>query len=460
LPEQEAVTLGTVFATAGLVFVSFAGTTKITELAGEVKNPGRNLPLGMFLSWGVVTMLYILVIFVTIGVLDPAQLQATADMPEKLSPITSGGEVTMGLFGLIIMSFAALLAYVSTANAGILAASRDPMAMGKDDLLPRAFGKVSKHGTPWVAILFTSGFMIAVVLFLDLEDFVKTASTLKLILFILANLALIFMRESNIRHYRPKYKAPFYPYMQIFGIIGYGFLIIQMGSIPLLIAGIFILCGLGWYFIYAHGKIKREYALLHVVERVMGEKTTDHLLDEELREILIERDDITEARFQKKLMDPVVLDLDYFVPPQEFAEKVAEPLSKRLNVERDEIFSWLFHRERDSNIIVRKGFAVISFHIKGRKKFEIALVRTKRGALFMEGVAPVNAAFIVVSSADEQNFYLHSLMWLVQIAEITDFENEWLKAKNSDEIRDIVVSSWKNRIAGEFDPKAVEIIEE
>ena len=88
----------------------------------------------------------------------------------------------MGLFGLIVMSFAALLAYVSTANAGILAASRDPMAMGKDDLLPRAFSKISKHGTPWVAILFTSGFMICVVLFLDLEDFVKTASTLKLIL--------------------------------------------------------------------------------------------------------------------------------------------------------------------------------------------------------------------------------------------------------------------------------------
>ncbi|UCE74182.1 MAG: amino acid permease, partial [Methanomassiliicoccales archaeon] len=40
LPDQEAVTLGSVFATAGLVFISFAGTTKITELAGEVKNPG------------------------------------------------------------------------------------------------------------------------------------------------------------------------------------------------------------------------------------------------------------------------------------------------------------------------------------------------------------------------------------------------------------------------------------
>jgi amino acid transporter/mannitol/fructose-specific phosphotransferase system IIA component (Ntr-type) len=457
--DQETVTLGTVFATAGLVFVSFAGTTKITELAGEVKNPGRNLPLGMFLSWGVVTLLYILVIFVTMGVLDPNQLQASPDMTGNLSPITTGGGEIMGTFGLIVMGLAALLAYVSTANAGILAASRDPMAMGKDDLLPRAFAKVSEHGTPWVAILFTSGFMICVVLFLDLEDFVKTASTLKLILFILANLSLIFMREANIRHYRPKYRAPLYPYIQIFGIGAYIFLILQMGNIPLITAGVFLVFGLAWYFFYAYGKIKREYALLHVVERVMGEKTCDHLIEEELREIMIERDDLTEARFEDKLSNSVVLDLDYFVPPEDFAHKVATPLSKRLNVEEDEVFSWLIHREKDSNIIVREGCALISFHIRGRNKFEIAMVRTKRGAMFSEEFAPVNAAFILVSSADQENFYLHSLMWLVQLEEIIDFKSDWMEAKSKEEIRQLVLDSWNLIASGEIDAKSIEIEE-
>jgi amino acid transporter/mannitol/fructose-specific phosphotransferase system IIA component (Ntr-type) len=448
---ETSIGLGSVFATAGLVFVSYAGTTKIVAVAGEVKDPGRNLPLGMFYSWGVVTMLYILVIFVTVGTVAPAELSDT------LTPITLGGEVSMGLAGVVIMSIAAILAYVSTGNAGILASSRDPMAMGKDDLLPRSFGKVSRYGTPWVAIIFTSSFMIAVVLFLDLEDFVKTASTLKLILFILANLALIFMREANIRHYRPKYKAPFYPWMQIVGITGYGFLIFQMGAIPLIITGIFLLCGLGWYFVYAHGKIKREYALLHVVERVMGERTTDHLLDEELREILIERDNITEAQFEMKLSKAIVLDLDYFVPPEDFAHKVAHPLSKRLNVEEDVVFSWLIHREKDSNIIVRKGFALISFHIQGMRKFEIALVRTKRGAMFSEEFGPVNAAFILVSSADRENFYLHSLMWLVQLAEIIDFESQWLNAESKEELRKIVLDAWTARVEHDFDLKEIEI---
>jgi amino acid transporter/mannitol/fructose-specific phosphotransferase system IIA component (Ntr-type) len=431
--------LGSVFATAGLVFVSFAGTSKIAAIAGEVRNPGRNLPLGMFFSWGIVSLLYIFVIFVTVGMIDPNDLKGS------LTPITDGGSISMGVFGLVIMSVAALLAFVSTGNAGLMAASRDPMAMGKDDLLPRGFAKVSRFGTPWIAIVFTTGFMIFIILFLNLEDFIKTASTLKLILFIFANLAVIFMRESNIRHYRPKFKAPFYPWAQIIGIIGYGFLIFEMGTIPLILVGIFILCGLGWYFIYAHGRIKREYALLHVAERVTGIKTTDHLLDEELREILIDRDDITEARFERKIRNSVVLDLKHFVAPDEFAEKVAKPLAERLDMSEKELYNLLMKREKKSNIMTRPGFAVISFHIKGRKKFEIALVRTKKGARFSENNPPVRAAFIIVSTSDRQSFYLHSLMWMVQIEEETDFEKEWIDAKNKDELRQVIINSWKSR---------------
>jgi amino acid transporter/mannitol/fructose-specific phosphotransferase system IIA component (Ntr-type) len=431
--------LGSIFATAGLVFVAYAGTSKIAAIAGEVRNPGRNLPLGMFLSWGIVSILYILVIFITIGVIEPS------DLRESLTPISLGGSIIMGTVGLVIMSFAALLAFISTGNAGLLAASRDPYAMGKDELLPPAIGKVSKYGTPWVAIILTTTFMISIILFLDLEEFVKTASTLKLFLFILANLAIIFMRESNIRHYRPKFKAPLYPWLQIIGIVGYSFLIFEMGFIPLILVGVFIVLGLGWYFVYAHGKIKREYALLHVAERVTGIKTTDHLLDEELREILIERDNITEARFEQKIKNSVVLDLKYFVPPDEFAEEVAKPLAERLNMRESELYKLLMRREKESNIMVRPGFAVISFHIKGRKKFEIALVRTKKGARFSNKTPPVRAAFIIVSSEDRQNFYFHSLMWLVQIEEQTDFEKAWIEAKNDKELREVILSSWKSR---------------
>jgi len=278
--------LGSVFATAGMVYVSYGGLTKICAVAGEVKNPGRNIPLALILALIVMTSLYVVVVFITVGLVDSAQLQ------NSLVPISLGASTFMGRGGSLILGGAALLAFITTANAGILAASRDPMAMGEDKLVPDAFGKVSKRGAPWFSILFTGGFMLLVILFLDLENLIKTASTLKLLMFTLANWSVIFMRESKIKHYQPTFRPPLYPWIQILGIIGELFLLSMMGAVPLLIVGIFIVCAWGWYWFYARGKTKSEYALLHVVERITGIKLTSSLLDEELRGILKERDNL------------------------------------------------------------------------------------------------------------------------------------------------------------------------
>jgi len=279
--------LGSVLATAGMVYISYGGLTKICAVAGEAKNPGRDLPLALLLTLIAMASLYVVVVFVTVGLVDSAQLQ------NSLVPISLGASTFMGRGGSLILGLAALLAFVTTANAGILSASRHPMAMGEDKLVPGVFGKVSKRGTPWFSTLFTSGFMLLVILFLDLENLIKTASTLKLLMFTLANWSVIFMRESKLKHYQPTFRSPLYPWIQILGIIGECFLISMMGGTPLLIVGIFIVCAWGWYWFYARGKTKSEYALLHVIERITGAKLTTSRLDKELREISKERDDLT-----------------------------------------------------------------------------------------------------------------------------------------------------------------------
>ena len=66
-------------------------------------------------------------------------------------------------------------------------------SMGRDELLPAFFSRVNKRfNTPHVAILFTCGFMVCVILFLGIEDLVKTASSLMIILFILVNFCFVF----------------------------------------------------------------------------------------------------------------------------------------------------------------------------------------------------------------------------------------------------------------------------
>lgn len=432
--------LGSIFATAGFVFISYGGLTKVCSVAEECKDPGRTLPLGMFLAWLIVSLLYVMVIFVTVGSVEPTQLQ------NSLTPISLGAGIFMGNIGVAVMAIAAILAFVSTANAGLLAASRNPMAMGKDDLLPRFFAKVSKYATPEFSIIFTSAFMIFAILFLDLEGLVKTASSMKIVLFMFVIFSVIIMRESKVRHYQPKFRSPLYPWIQIAGIIGYGFILFEMGMVPLITMVIFILFGFTWYMIYARPKIKREYALLHIIERITGIESTGYLIDEELREILIERDEITEERFEKMIKNCLVLDLDKMLPPAEFTKLLAHKLAKEIDADEEELYKSFLKREKGSNIVVYPGIAILSLIIKGRNKFDIVLVRSKKGIIFSENIPPVHALFVIVSSSDQQNFYFHSLMWMVQISEEENFKEKWLNARDSKELRSIVLSSWKKSV--------------
>jgi amino acid transporter/mannitol/fructose-specific phosphotransferase system IIA component (Ntr-type) len=431
--------LDSVFATAGIVFISYAGLTKIASIAEEVKNPGRNVPLAMFLSWIITSLLYVLVTFVTVGLVDSAQLQ------NSLAPISLGASTFMGRAGSIILSIAALLAFATTANAGLMAASRTPMAMSKDELLPGFFRKVSKRGTPAFSIIFTSGFMVFVILFLSLENLVKAASTMILLLFILINLSVIIMRESKILHYQPKFRSPLYPWIQIFGIIGYGFLIFEMGIVLLLIVGIFIVCALGWYWIYARSKIKREYALLHVIKRIAGIKSANRLIDEELRKILIERDDITEERFERLIEKCPIIDLKTSLFANELSKIVANLLAERLKIRPEKLLKLLIKQEKESEITIHSGVACLSIAIHGHSKFEIMLVRDREGITFSDKSSPIYAVFIIVNTPDEHNFYLHSLVWIAKIVEEIEFNEKWLNAQSSKELRNIIMPSWKKQ---------------
>ncbi|MCU4157056.1 amino acid permease [Carboxylicivirga sp. A043] len=416
-----------IFMTAGLIFIAFSGTTKVTAIAGEVKNPGRNLPIGIFSSWGIVSVLYVAVVFITVGILHPDELSST------FTPISIGGETIMGKFGITIMTLGAVLAFISTGNAGLLAASRNPLAMGKDELLPNLFTRLTKQGTPAIAILCTSAIMIVVILFLDIETFVKTASALKLVLFIIANVALIFMREANINHYRPKYIAPFYPWAQIIGIISYIFLLIEMGTMPLLLVVIFISCGAAWYFIYAHGRIKREYALLHLIERITGIKKTDKLLEEELREILVERDGTTHKWFGKLILKQEITELKDILYPDEFAKTASKYLAEKLSLNPQTLSKRVLEKIDYPECVATDGVACLSIPVKGHRKFRLQIYKSHEG-IQVKHSNPIHALFVICYSKDEWNLHLHTLSRLIKASSATNFKQEWLQASGNKQL--------------------------
>jgi len=431
---------GSVFATAGLVFVSFGGLTKVACVAEEVKNPGRNIPLGMFLAFSIVTLLYTSVVFVTVGLVGPQELSTS------LVPISLGADTFMGGWGVVILSFAAILAFVSTGNAGILTASRNFMAMSRDFITPKFFQKTTARSkTPYISIIFTTSFMIFIILFLNLENLVKTASTLMILLFMFVNVSLIVMRESKIQSYRPKFRAPLYPWLQILGIIGYGFLIFEMGRVPLTITALFIICALAWYFVFARKKVTRQAALVHVIERVTARELVDPTLPDELREIIVERDKIIEDRFDKIIIEAKILDLTESLTMEEFFKKAGEAAAKDLNLNPDYVYNLLVNRERESSTVIRPGLAIPHIIVEGKNKFKILLARCKDGIIFPTAKDKVHVVFMLAGSKDERNFHLRALAAIAEIAQSPTFDKRWLEARDAEELRNIILLAERQR---------------
>ncbi len=428
------------FAAAGMVFISFGGLTKVASIAEEVKNPARNIPYGMILSFCVVLLIYGLAIFVTVGLLDKDSFA------HSLTPISAGGYRIFGATGRIIMAFAAILAFVSTANAGILAASRFPMAMSRDRLLPGFFAKVNKrYNTPHFSIITTGIFMIIVILFLDLESLAKVASTMKIILFLFVILASIIMRESKILNYKPTFVSPLYPWLHGAGILCYCFLLYGMGAVSLLTTGGFFVVSILWHRIYTRGIAVRKSALVHIVERVVDKEIAGPSLSTELREILRERDNIVEDRFDKLVEKSEIIDISRELTYIEFFTIVAEKLAERLNIDEGQLIDSLISRERESTTQIRPGLAIPHIAVDGENKFELLIARCEAGIDFTETSPPVYAAFVLVGSRDERTFHLRALAAIAQITQDENFDKDWLRARNIDELRDIILLAKRRR---------------
>ena len=427
------------FLGAAMAFVSFGGLTKVASVAEEVRDPGRNLPLGMFASYVVVTLAYIAVVYVTVGVVSGDRLSGC------LTPISLGGDALWPRVGLGAMTVAAVLAFVSTANAGILAASRAPLAMGRDGLLPEFFSRVGeRRGTPHYAILFTSAF-IGATLFMDITLFVKSASAMMILLFGVSILSLILMRESRVEGYQPAFRSPLYPWLHGVGIVAYVFLLIELGSLPLLVTGGILGGGLVWYVLYAKTRVARESALTHLAQRIASRTFPEHNLEAELAEIVRKRDGGLEDRFDRLVRGCVVLDLPAGVTRDELFGAVAEELASHVGMEAEEIQRLLHEREETTSTVIRPGLAIPHIVVEGSGRFDVLVARSRAGVFFTPGGEPVHAVFVLIGSPDERNYHLRALMSVAEIAQSPDFDHDWLRAADAEALRRLLLRSKRRR---------------
>jgi mannitol/fructose-specific phosphotransferase system IIA component (Ntr-type) len=266
-----------------------------------------------------------------------------------------------------------------------------------------------------------------------------------LLLFIFVNVSVIIMRQSRIVSYKPRFRSPMYPYAQITGIAVYTALIPQMGRIPLLITAGFVVATVSWYFLYSKRRSSRESALLSVVERATSRDIRSESLTRELREILIERDEIIEDRFDRIILKADIFDVQGTMDFKELFHRVSAIFSKKFGEPETRIYDLLMKREAESTTVIHEGLAIPHIIVEGEGRFDIAVIRAKQGIIFQEDERPVNLVFALAGSRDERNFHLIALMAIAQIVRNPDFMNLWLKARNEEELRNIILLAERTR---------------
>ena len=434
-----------IFATVGLVFVSYAGLTKVASVAEEVQNPDRNLPLGMALSLATATAIYCVGVFIMIAVLDPSELRS------DLTPVATAAQAFFtwlpGDWGLILIVAAAIAAFASTGNAGILSASRYPLAMARDRLVTRRLASVGRFGTPVPAVVVTAVLMVVVILVFDVAAIAKLASAFQLMLFGLMNVAVVVMRESRIPGYVPGYRSPLYPWVQIVGIVTPVFLIAELGGLAIGLSVAMIVAGVAWYVYYVrpNPEVDREGAIYHLFARLGARRYEG--LDLELRGILRDKGLSDETPFERLVTGASVVDLDGG-DFEAVTRQAAERLAERAGLPAERLVAAFLDGSRTGATPVSNGVALPHLRLPDVERPELVMVRSRSGLDVPvdtvgddapDDVRRVWAAFFLLSPVEPPGRHLRTLAAIASRIDEGPFMDEWRRAETEQGLKEVLL---------------------
>jgi basic amino acid/polyamine antiporter, APA family len=426
--------------TVGLVFVSYAGLTKVASIAEEVQNPDKAIPLGMTLSLLTASIVYVLGVFIMVKVLPAATLFSS------LTPVTDAGYLVITWIpesiGILLIVIAAIAAFASTGNAGIMSASRYPLAMSRDGLMPQFFGKIGRFKTPHISVLSTTFVMILVLLLFDVEAVAKLASAFQLLLFFLLNLAVVVMRESKIEAYKPGFNSPFYPWVQILGMIISLWLVAEMGLLAVGLTGTLIILCIAWYFYYAHGKVKRQGAIYHVHAR-LGQMRYE-ALEHELMTIINEKNLDSSMTYEEVIARSEIIraqsadkDLDIL------SNKAVKSLEQRLQKETNLESGWATALTDMATQATRlkQGVYFKYVQLEGLRMPEMVAIQCKGGLTMPAfGEEKIHALIFLVTPEEQPLLHMRIIGHMAELIEAEEFLDRWIAAIDERTLKEVLLS--------------------
>lgn len=234
--------ISSVLGLCSLAFFLFIGAEFIIPIAGHVKNPDRNMPLGMALSLVLIFIMQALMVF------GFSHYVPWGSLADSTIPHVLYGTLLLGPIGKYWMALVSLLAVTSTINSQISSVGYIILGMTQVGMLPKFLGKTNRKGAPFVGMILVAGVWIVVnAIGVTSADFLNllilTGCVFWMISYMFSNINVIILRRRYPDEER-SFKLPCGYLIPLVGSIGTLIMILNIDPDPDVKMQIYKTCGI------------------------------------------------------------------------------------------------------------------------------------------------------------------------------------------------------------------------
>lgn len=231
---------------ATIGFFAYLGFDCVSSSAAEVKNPKRNMPLGIIGTLGIVTLLYMGVAIVLTGMVKYTRLDVA-------NPVSYALQLVHQNWLAELLSIGALIGMFTMMVAMIYSSSRLIYAIGRDGLLPVFLGKLDKKShSPQVALWIVAVIIATMGGLVSLDQLTSLVNIGTLFAFTLVSFGIIPLRRRKDIGNRGGFKVPLYPFIPILSGLLCLAMMTQLQLETYIGAGIWFTLGIIIYFTYGY----------------------------------------------------------------------------------------------------------------------------------------------------------------------------------------------------------------
>ncbi|WP_166528830.1 amino acid permease [Geodermatophilus sp. DSM 44513] len=245
--------VGGVLTAAAVVFFSYTGFEAVANLGEETRRPGRDLPLGLFGTLGLATVLYVGVSLVVVGMVPYDRIDPGAPIADAFDQVGLG-------WAAVLVSLAAVAGLTSVILVDLITVGRIGFAMGRDGLLPQSVARVSpRTGTPARVTLLFAVLVLVMATFVPLGALADLVSIGTLFAFLLVSVAVVVLRRTRPELHRP-FRVPFSPVVPVLSALACLYLMANLSIetwlrfLAWLALGLVVYAGYG----YRHSRLRRD----------------------------------------------------------------------------------------------------------------------------------------------------------------------------------------------------------